>query len=629
MRRVLRAPVTSAAALAILSFLLYRSTLLPGLDFGDTASFQVMASSPGITPRDAYPLYFAIGRLFVWLYPGGPAHALNVASAAEGAVACGLLVLVAFELSQSLVAALAAATAFAGSYTFWTQNVVAEVYALHMCLVLATLWLLLRWEREPTTAGLALFFFVYAAAFGNHLAMILFLPAYALFVAVSAPGGWRTVLAPRVLGLACLFAALGALQYAWNLHNLWRAARPPAGLLDALGAFWFDVTKSDWRDTMVLHVPPAMAAERLRMFAFEVRQQFGLVLPIAAIAGAVRLTARQPRRALLIGTAFAVNVAFALGYNVGDSHVFFLPSHLMLALLIAPGLALADGMLASRGAIAALAVALAAFRLYDTFPAVDRHEDRRPTEALERFTSGAADRDSILLTDLNWQVQNGLNYFAKYERQDIAVARMPDVLLYAPALLEENAAIGRRVLVSERARAELEAAYGPGVTVVRDPAIAVPTLASTVDDLPAGTRFVLCVLRPSREFTIDQNDLSRALRRLTGGALTTMPDGEYAVVAGVVNAAPMLAVAGGSPFRRAADVDGLEVDVRMESWLAFDTIRRMGFGQVAAGRRHTLIVERGISFAAFDAQGRPLRTAYLANIFAPEPRYIAGWRGPS
>ena len=66
--------------------------------------------------------------------------------------------------------------------------------------------------------------------------------------------------------------------------------------------------------------------------------------------------------------------------------------------------------------------------------------------------------------------------------------------------------------------------------------------------------------------------------------------------------------------------------MRMESWLAFDTIRRMGFGQVVAAHRHTLIVERGISFAAFDDHGRPLRTVYLANIFAPEPRYIASLR---
>jgi len=28
-----------------------------------------------------------------------------------------------------------------------------------------------------------------------------------------------------------------------------------------------------------------------------------------------------------------------------------------------------------------------------------------------------------------------------------------------------------------------------------------------------------------------------------------------------------------------------------------------------------------VSFAAFDESGRPIRTAYASNIFAPQPRY--------
>jgi hypothetical protein len=60
----------------------------------------------------------------------------------------------------------------------------------------------------------------------------------------------------------------------------------------------------------------------------------------------------------------------------------------------------------------------------------------------------------------------------------------------------------------------------------------------------------------------------------------------------------------------------------MESWLAFDTIRRMGFGQIVARRRHALIVERGVSFVAFDAAGRPLRSGYAGGLFAPQPRYL-------
>ncbi len=73
-------------------------------------------------------------------------------------------------------------------------------------------------------------------------------------------------------------------------------------------------------------------------------------------------------------------------------------------------------------------------------------------------------------------------------------------------------------------------------------------------------------------------------------------------------------------------MDGVPVEIRMDSWLASDTIRRMGFGHVVAARQHTLIVERGISFAAFDDHGTALRTAYASNIYAPQARYLIGSR---
>ena len=47
-----------------------------------------------------------------------------------------------------MAAAIGAALLFAGSYTFWSQAVIAEVYALHIVLVALTLLLLLRWEQR-------------------------------------------------------------------------------------------------------------------------------------------------------------------------------------------------------------------------------------------------------------------------------------------------------------------------------------------------------------------------------------------------------------------------------------------------------------------------------------------------
>src|SRR5439155_3210596 len=99
----------AAAVVACATFALYYATLLPGLDFGDTGSFQTLVAAPLITPRNAYPLYFALGKAIFWLTHMEPAHALNFVSALEGAVACGIVVLAAAELSGSADAGAAAA----------------------------------------------------------------------------------------------------------------------------------------------------------------------------------------------------------------------------------------------------------------------------------------------------------------------------------------------------------------------------------------------------------------------------------------------------------------------------------------------------------------------------------------
>ena len=618
-----RRAMLAALIVALVAFTLYRATLLPGLDLGDTGSFQTMAGSQLITPRDGYPLYFAIGAVSLWLTAAEPALALNLASAIAAALACGLFVVLAAELSGSVAAAVGAALLFAASYTFWSQAVIAEVYALHIALVLLTLWLLLRWETTPSHGKLLAFFAIYALAFGNHLSMILLLPGYAIFLLMSAPGGWRSMLAPRVIAIASACAVAGALQYAWNLRTLWLLPDPPHGLADALPRFWFDVTKSDWRETMVMNVPQSLLRDHLAMYWFDLRQQFGVVGPILAAAGLLQLALTQARRALLIAALFAANVIFAFSYNVGDAHVFYLPSHLFLALLAAPGVVLA-GRLVPRGApiAAALLTLYAGGRAWRDFPALDRSHDTRPAALVSALTAGLDDRHDILLADLNWQIGNGLSYVARVKRPEIASARMPDVLLYAPALVADNLAIGRGVALTERARAAIEDAYGPLLPVIRDPRVTAPAFSDSVRGVAAGTRYVLCVLRPPGDQRIDTVDLAKALAALTGRGTTPLPAGDYAVVAGVAGRDPELIDAADRPFRRELTLQGVDVEIRMDSWLTSDTIRRMGFGHVIVSRQHTLIVERGVSFVAFDENGRAVETAYASNIYAPQPRYL-------
>jgi hypothetical protein len=617
-----------AIATGAVALLLYRATLLPGLDFGDTAFLQSMAGSPIISPRNAYPLYFAVAGALLPVLGGDPARAVNLVTAVESAAACGVLALLATELAGQVLAGVASALLFAVSYTFWSQSVIAEVYGLHMLCVATTLLVLLRWAARPTTGRLLLFFAVYAVSFGNHLSMILLLPACTLFLLTSAPGGWRTMLRGRVVALAIAVAAAGALQYAWNLRTLWFAPAPPHSPWEALTTAWFDITKSDWRETLVLQVPRSMFVDRAAMYVFDLRQQFGWPGIGIATVGCLALWIDNWRRAALVSGVYLANILFAYAYNVGDTHVFYLPSHLMVALLTAPGLmwiasyAPAGHVQRARTILALLLVAYAGTRMYRDCPALDRSGDTRPTDLLRQLTAGLDDRHAIVLTDLGWQVQNGLDYFERRLHPEVASIRMADVLLHAPALVQDNETIGREVALTSRAAATLRRSFGPLLPVTIDARAPGQRVTDLVADLPNGTPFVLCVLKPTRDFTLDAADVESALARLTNKAVTVLPRKDYVAIAGVAGEAPVLVASSDTPFRQSLDLRGTPIVIRMESWLAADTIRRMGFGQVIASRHHALIVERGVSFVAFGRAGRPSRSGYAAGIFGPEPRYL-------
>jgi hypothetical protein len=616
----------AAIALALTAFALYRATLLPGFDLGDTASFQSEISLEPLTPRHGYPLYLTIGRWAVGAIGGDPARALNLVSAAAAAVACGVTVIAAGSLAKSVIGGLFAGWLLAASYTFWSQAIIAEVYALHVLFVATCTAALLWWERRQSLPRLTVFLALYALSFGHHLSMILLAPSFGLFLAAAARDHWRAVFGLKPIAFALGIAAVASLQYLTSLQSLWFAPVPPASLGEGLRTFWFDVTKADWRESMVLAVDRSTMTDRLAMLAFDVRQQFGVVGAALAIAGLFTLRARSAR--VLLVTAYLVPAAFALGYNVGDVHVFFLTSHFVTALLAGCGVGAIERSLGEDRSRARIGMLLAsalllypAWRTWDTLPAVDRSADRRPARTLDGFTAGLSDR-TVLGADLNWQLQNGLRYYAYHHKPGLPFVRTAEHMVQAPFLIHDNLSIGREVVVSEGSRARLVAAFGPRYEIVRDTRVATPSLSGTVGSISVGTLYVLNVLMPTRDYLPLPVEIGSELRVLTGGAVSELPPHAYVTIIGRAGEHPVLVAAADRPYRRRQIVGTVNLDVRMESWLSTDTIRRAGFGHVIANRRHVLIVERGISLVALDERGGALEVFYSNNIFEALPRYV-------
>ena len=619
-----RQRLIAAAVVAAGAFALYRATLLPSLDFGDTAAFQDAGGALEITPRQGYPLYFAIGNLVVWLAGGEPAFGMNLASAICAALACGLLTWLAADLTTSLLAGVFTGALFAASYTFWSQAVIAEVYALHVLMLVASLIALTLWAKRPgSLLRLCVFFTVYALGFGNHLMMVLLFPAATLFLAATIPGGPRALLRPRIAGLAVLIAALGSLQYAWNFRSLYTSLVPPESFAEALQTFWFDVTKSDWRSTMIMGVDESALRPRLGLYWFDLVQQFGRIGIGVALIGTGCLV-RQPRMCLLIVTGWLVSTFFAYTYNVGDAHVFFLPSHVFVAIAAGYGVALALQAAASRRraavtAVAVAALALPAWRVFDTWPAVDRSGDTRPSDLVRQLAGDLPSTRAVLVADLNWQLQNGLDYYARHTNTDLLHLRAAGRLLTLPWLIEDNLRNGRDVVLTRGSARLVTQAFGDTWRIEQERRG--PPLRDQVARLHRGTPYVLALLRAYRDVPLDVDELTAIVAALTGHTTTLPTDSVYTVMVGRAGEPPAVVRSELRPFRLRMDVSTMNVDVRMESWLPPDTMRRAGFGHVIVNRRHVLTLERGVSLVALGENGETRLAGYTSGLYAPEPRF--------
>ncbi len=238
-------------------------------------------------------------------------------------------------------------------------------------------------------------------------------------------------------------------------------------------------------------------------------------------------------------------------------------------------------------------------------------------------------QNAVLVTDLNWQLENALLYFTRYQRRDIAWVRLPDVMLHFPFLVRDNEAISRDIVMDSYAARDVTGAYGPLFRFQPDPLLPVPDLGEAVAQLPSGTPYVLCLLTPPREEYLDPARFAIALAALTRGHAPAASNSAYQLIAGLSGEAPVITRSADRPFRAQFRLLDEPFTVRMDSWLPSDTFRRAGFGHVLRGREHVLILERGVNLVWFDRNARPSPPLYASSLYAPGTRYRISSVSPS
>src|SRR5919106_2552965 len=143
---LLKSDVLFAVLIGVSALALYIRTLAPSLLWGDSAEFQTLSYTLGMTHPSGYMTQIMFGKLFTYIPVGNIAYRVNLMSAFFGALAVAETYLIVRLLGGGRSAALSASILLTLTEGFWWRALLAESYA-PAAGMLATIWLLvLLWR---------------------------------------------------------------------------------------------------------------------------------------------------------------------------------------------------------------------------------------------------------------------------------------------------------------------------------------------------------------------------------------------------------------------------------------------------------------------------------------------------
>ncbi len=319
-------PITAA----VIAIIAYTATVLPDLtwmNYGSDGGELISASvTLGIPHPPGYPTYVLIGKLFSFL-PIGPtmAYRFNFFSAFSMSIGVGFLTGTILRQLAPLrgkpitknSSAIILGLVFAFIPLVWSQAVIAEVYALNLCFIAVTLWLLIRPANQQSSVLIGMFL---GLSITTHLTSLLLIP---LVLSQISFRSWPRLLVGFFLGLLpILILPLLSLS---DSPIIW-------GNPTSLEGWWWLVSANLYQDNLQL-------PEMFTIFNSNILIAFTF-LTIIFIACFVILKHRDtfarlfkiPLNSAIILTAGAYFV-FAALYNSDNALLFTLPSFLLLTLI--------------------------------------------------------------------------------------------------------------------------------------------------------------------------------------------------------------------------------------------------------------------------------------------------------
>ncbi len=193
----------------VFAFSLYVRTLAPSLLWYDSAEFQTLSYTLGMTHTTGYMTYIIISHLFTKIPVGDIAYRVNMVSAFFGALAAAQVFLVIRALGYRRAAGLAASAVLVFFEKFWQLSLIAELYVPAAGFILSIWLLVILWNRTGNWLYLFAAGVLGGLSIGVHSTILVTAAAVLAYMLVCArkKSAWAAALAGALLGAALTLAA--------------------------------------------------------------------------------------------------------------------------------------------------------------------------------------------------------------------------------------------------------------------------------------------------------------------------------------------------------------------------------------------------------------------------------------
>ena len=344
--------VVGGCALAV-----YVRTLAPGVLYSDSAEFQTLAYSLGVTHPSGYPIYILLAKLFTFLPIQNIAWRVNFVSALCGALTLAGVALLVRQQTHGYFGAVLGSLALGIGYTFWSQAIIAEVYTPATFLIVLTMLLLWRWHSDPDQRGKVLFLACLLVGLGMHITVLIMIPAIVIFVFWNlaalklSKSTWLRSIIWAILG-----AATGALLF-FLAFSLLDSINPPnsninvtlipsrsawgltlADLDSPFERFMATAFSRQWQKSMFSGNLPFMLGQLKNYAKWALRYDLTWWVIFFALPGILVIFRRRPRWGGFLLIYGAVLLFLILNYEGPGKFVFYPTTYLLIAIAAGVGI---------------------------------------------------------------------------------------------------------------------------------------------------------------------------------------------------------------------------------------------------------------------------------------------------